>query len=153
MKSGLRLSHSRDVHTDSRSFVARVLNSTIVCFHRSDSGGPGSVKLSEKARHGRGSISTFCYPTLIKHLYTHHRRQESHWPPHIHTHPHYVAPNQQENQRSHWWAFQIFHAIALGSPVGQWGIGLLETAQAEETGLSEMPWQRDDARCEVKCPI
>uniref|UniRef100_A0A8C1K5Y1 histone acetyltransferase n=1 Tax=Cyprinus carpio TaxID=7962 RepID=A0A8C1K5Y1_CYPCA len=28
----------------------------------SDSGGPGSVELSEKARHGRGSISTFCTP-------------------------------------------------------------------------------------------
>ncbi|XP_059373510.1 histone acetyltransferase KAT6B-like isoform X2 [Carassius carassius] len=28
----------------------------------SDSGGPGSIELSEKARHGRGSISTFCTP-------------------------------------------------------------------------------------------
>ncbi|TRY55407.1 hypothetical protein DNTS_034422 [Danionella cerebrum] len=28
----------------------------------SDSGGPGSVELSEKAWHGRGSISTFCTP-------------------------------------------------------------------------------------------
>ncbi|XP_016090452.1 histone acetyltransferase KAT6B-like isoform X1 [Sinocyclocheilus grahami] len=28
----------------------------------SDSGGPGSVELSEKAQHGRGSISTFCTP-------------------------------------------------------------------------------------------
>ncbi|KTG39762.1 hypothetical protein cypCar_00001210 [Cyprinus carpio] len=28
----------------------------------SDSGGPGSFELSEKARHGRGSISTFCTP-------------------------------------------------------------------------------------------
>lgn len=50
------------VHTDSHSFVARVLNATFICFHRSDSGGPGSVELSEKARHGRGSISTFCTP-------------------------------------------------------------------------------------------
>ncbi|KAL0177963.1 hypothetical protein M9458_026857, partial [Cirrhinus mrigala] len=32
------------------SFVARVLIATVVCFHRSDSGGPGSVEL------------TFCTP-------------------------------------------------------------------------------------------